>query len=285
MMTKDKLNDEWAKHLKIFLDDYYGEKEYEEQLQLFKTLNFSELINNNSKYSNFPLDGQKINYFKKTGGENDIDSIYLLRVVYCLVWGDYQNNCFALPNLTDANESFGTEGGYGCETINTYSTCFGSQSEKIKYYDFDDEEKNIIELFRKRYLTIGNFMVLPKKEKNESGHSLNQIKGWKKYGYKDFADLFFYDLFETDILDRLKKGNNEFYFENINAKIFCKKNFLELYFNTENKYKAIKNVFAHKLTEKDKTDKDFLLDFAKKSIAIIDYRADRICEILKERLK
>ena len=46
-------------------------------------------------------------------------------------------------------------------------------------------------------------------------------------------------------------------------------------------YRA-KDVFRHELRKNDNLNKDFILDFAKKSIEIIDYRAEKMISRLKE---
>ena len=199
------------------------------------------------------------------------DNKIIMQCIYYVVWNSFKDNIYSLPELYSIDDV--TDGKYGGETINTYSTYFGSDDEKLKLYEFNDNEKQIIKTFREKYLTIGNFMLLPKEKNNQS---LNQIK----CHYGDYADLFYYDLFETGKLNEIKQKNN-FYFDKINAKEFCTKNFLEPYFYIQNNtYFINKNIFMRdSLCEK----KDFLVNYAKKSCEIINYRAYKICCILNER--
>lgn len=267
MIKEDKLN-EWKYHIKLFLNEYYGKIDYKKQLTLLKELDFSKLINQ-SQFAciQVPNENTKIDYLEascKNKGKPDLDSIYLARLIYCIVCGDYENNDYALPDLTDVHKSFGQNGKYGCETINNYTHWSNNKIEKPL---FDNNEQKIIDIFMNKFYTIGNFMPLQKKINNEYW---NCQKGLL---YNDLPDKFY-----IDKLNKVAIGD-------CFTKDFCKKNFLEPYFDiTNNKYQA-REVFRHSLREYDNLNKDFLFDFAAKSIAIIDYRAERICAILKDRLK
>lgn len=204
---------------------------------------------------------------------DDMDSLRLARMIYYLVWGEYDGNDYAIISLKDVDNTFDAviKGGkYGGETINTYSTLFGSNDEKANEIFVGSIPKEV-KVFRTKYLTLGNFMVLPKGEKLVS-KTLNQ----KKEHYGDYADKFYCKLFDPNDMDVYPLGKQC----GLNPKDFCTKNFLEPFFDIPNSY-IPKIVFDYSITD----SKEFALDYIKKASNIIDYRADRICAILKERLK
>ena len=205
----------------------------------------------------------------------------IAKSIYIIIWGDYLSNQYAIPDLIDYTSFDAGDNKYGGETINTFSNFFGNKAkiENIFGKNLTKYEEVIINLFEQKYQTIGNFMVLPKgKRQDKKTEVLNNIKNRLD---KDLADTFFYYLFETDdLIDLRGKERNKFYFKEIkNPEIFCEKNFLEPFFEPVT-FKVKKNFFNRNLEPKD-----FAIDYIQKAIFVIDYRAERICAILKERLK
>lgn len=192
---------------------------------------------------------------------------------------------------------------YGGETINTFNSLF--QSDFLGITDYVPLNKENAEFyvkvidFRIKYVTVGNFMLLPKL--SVSGTSLNQAKGSCYGKYKDYADLFFMELFkdkEDSGLQGLKDVNN-FYFKEIDSKKFCEINYLKDYFDFKNS--KFKEVFLHvkdgnkyypyywwqfkNKSEKEKDYRNFAEDYIDEANKIIKYRADEICKKLEKRLK
>jgi len=239
---------------KIQINDFLNE--IDENIDFLKDFSFSEFRNNNKfhKYKKF--------YYSE-GAE---DNFQLAKFIYILLWGDRDDNKEYTHNeLKNAWASFSSSDGglYGGETINNYTPWLGQNGKEPK--GLNSHEKEIIYIFKKKYTTIGNFMVLPKRIKwKDNDVYINNKKG----SYKDLPDLFYKDLF---------KYNNS-----LIAKDFCLKNFLELYFDIDNDSYRAKDVFRHELRKNDNLNKDFILDFAKKSIEIIDYRAEKMISRLKE---
>lgn len=248
---------------KIFKEKFLNEEYHnlhenlEEQIEKFcKEFNFSNI----HKY-------KKLNAQSSTSDE---DGTYLAHLIYVIVWGNWQFNTYGLEYVDGAWKSLI----YGGETINTYDTLIGENYIKIKDR-LKDSDKEILEKFKTKYLTIGNFMVLPKIYLDNQ--TINQIKGCQ---YKDLMDIFLYNLFDN---------NSKFYelvkINKLDKKDFCIKNFLEPYFDIANNYKPVKIYRLNKLNKDDEITKEFVIDYVKKAISIIDYRAERICAILKERLQ
>lgn len=257
------------KYVKNFLDENYGKGNITDQLEWFKTYNFSKLAKE-----------EKV----------DEDNTKLAKAVYLILW---HGKLPFLENLENMEEY------YGGETINTFNTLFQSEFLGIKEFVPLTEENaefylNVIK-FRINYLTIGNFMLLPKLSVN--GSSLNTAKGTCYGIYKDYADLFFVELFKENSELQYLKDANKFYFNEISVKEFCEKNFLKDYFENDKPKKIFLHLednqkyypyfwwqnFKDKL-EKGDEYKNFAKDYMEQANAIIKYRADRICEILETEL-
>lgn len=255
-----------------------GESELEECKKIFKEkfLNkeYPELCGNIEQqiekfckefdFSNLSKD--KYRELCAQSSTSDEDGTYLAHLIYVIIWGNWEFNAYGIDYVDGAWKS----SMYGGETINTYATLIGKIKETI-----DDKENEIIEKFKIKYLTIGNFMVLPKIYFNNQ--TLNQIKGCQ---YKDLMDIFLYNIFDNN-----SKFQELVESHNLNSKDFCIKNFLEPYFDIANNYTPIEVIYHNgELNNNNIYNKDFVLDYVIKSMNIIDYRAERICAILKDRL-
>ncbi len=260
-------------YLKNFLETEYPNKTLEKQLENLKTYNFAQM-------------GLKENTHE--------DSTTLAKAIYFIIWHTSENNEYGLPLLTSLQLM---EENYGGETINTFNTLFQESLEGAKLYIGEDDEEfyNEVKNFQKLYLTIGNFMLLPTGKSN--GLTLNTKKGSYNFRYKDYCDLFLFDLFETSNLDDLKSANKE-YFEQLTKEQFFKKIFLEDYY--KNDHAAI--VFEHELyndrhyplywwkfqknyKEHSKDYRKFALDYIDKASTIINKRAEIMINILKQQIK
>ena len=267
-------------YIKKSLDEIYPEIQgnIKKQLVKFKNYNFAQIARKENCHE---------------------DSTKLAKEIYYVIWGNFENNKYTLPEL---NSIENLNQYYGGETINTFNSLFQEDLEGIKFYIQKEENPNLynqIEHFREKYLTIGNFMLLPKNSVN--GYTLNTKKGSYHFRYKDYCDLFFYDLFETDKLNDLKESNR-IYFKYINnAKTFFEKNLLyekgkfEEFFDGkkpkisylhEEKYYPF---YWWKYSDENKKEhsadyKKFVENYIHTAEKMINYRADKICDILSERL-
>lgn len=258
-------------YLGEFLDEKWPNINLKEQLESFKTYDFTQFPSKPSEHK---------------------DSTILAKVVYFIIWHTSKNNEYSLPSLSNWQEM---EENYGGETINSFNSLFKESIKGAKKYipetNTDFYEK--VESFKELYLTIGNFMLLPLGKVGES--TLNKKKGFDSK-YKDYADFFLYDLFETSELDELKKAN-ETYFKELSKEEFFKKNLLEDYL--KDNHATI--VFEHNYyegqcspiywwkyenpQEHSEEYKSFALNYMEEASKIITNRADIMANILYHRLE
>ena len=200
--------------------------------------------------------------YRKFRAAKDEDSLWLAKYIYFILWHD------KLPRMSTLGEM---NDNYGGETINTYSTLLGGYDTKYKDL-FNASEKEKIKEFEKTYLTIGNFMLLPKCRIKGNSATLNQLK---KSCCQDYFDLFLKKLFldnDNNIIFQLGKESE------LKEKDFCETFFLEAYFKDG---KPIENYFEH---NKKEDYKNFVLRYINKSTEIIKSRAETICKTLDEEL-
>ena len=279
--------------VKEFLGKMYPGNTLPEQLEEFKGFDFMKL-EKNSKYANCSF-------------AFDADDTLLARCVYFVIWCNGDDE-YRLPGLVSFDD-IGTGRKYRGETLNTYNTLFGKKDMGVeKFFNNSDEEtKTIIKKFRAKYRTIGNFMLLPDIRISvnidkmggmveESVESINTYRG-KSSKYRDFFDLSLQGLFgdSDENMPKLRDAN-KFYFDFMSEKNgrFCKINFLESYFNADG-ITVRENLFKHPNPNRpyqwyftSETEKEeyraFAMNYINKASAIIDDRAGRICEVLRERL-
>lgn len=217
--------DDCIEEFKHFLNIEYGETTpLNKQLELFSKFSFNNLFNETYISQKANNDDKLKSFYHKLqedgkgdGKKYHEDSTRLARIVYYIIHNNEYKTEYSLPQLQ-----------------NFYD---------ISYNNYSGETLNNFEL-----TTIGNFMLLPKKTYERK--SLNTVKGMVCYGYKDYFDLFWIDVFKVlngiscDNFDLIKKiiDKNEFYFgTDYFTKKFIKSNFLEDYFDLNNQPKNLYN--------------------------------------------
>lgn len=202
--------------------------------------------------------------------ERDEDSFYLTRCINFILYHE------SLDNMRTFEEM---EKNYGGETINTYNTLMGKHGQGFEKYFKNPTKKELktIKNFEKKYLTIGNFMLLPLKP-IDNNHSLNQIKGtYTKY--RDFFDLFAFDLFNESkdnyIYGKIDLDIDKFYESNLLQKYPKKRNIFGHY--DEYPYYWWKDV-------EEKKYRDFTINYMEKATKLIEKRAMTICKKLDKEL-
>ena len=279
-----------AVKIKEFMDKFLPAPTIDLQLKLLANFQFSSLYNWEDYYPYGML--HKSDPF-------DEDATVLADMIYLVAYHD------KLPDLKTLNDIDGTK--YRGETINTFNNLFKSELEGLKEFVPHTEDNQyfyfkVLE-FREKYLTMGNFMLLPNdgKENKEKSRkdSLNMLK---QDLCRDYADIFFFKLYNDDEKKikeaREFKANKEYFKEISNIETFCKVNFLGDYIDNNNNPKIVFNhkditkpyvwykhiaayTYMNSVTEEEY--KEFALNYINKSILIIQKRAELICRELKKK--
>lgn len=301
----DYCKDEFLWFLNVQYGDLKGK--IKEQIDEFcHNFCFDDLYNYESINKLFLNVEDKKRYIELSYGSNskdalDCDDTHLARIVYFLIHRDEENNEFALPNLINFSDiGSGYKYKYRGDTINTYSTLFGSKNQGYEiFFKLCNVEDERVANFRNKYVTMGNFILLSAttvqlNPDTRKWHSMNSYRGTNER-YCDYFDLFISRLMNNDCIDfKLWKEQEELkdYFNFMNDKCkFIKANILEDYFNMET-HQAISNLFKHKDKEApyywymdNKIDdiqyRQFALYYIDKATEIIRNRACKISNILK----
>lgn len=301
----DYCKDEFLWFLNVQYGDLKGK--IKEQIDEFcHNFCFDDLYNYESINKLFLNVEDKKRYIELSYGSNskdalDCDDTHLARIVYFLIHRDEENNEYALPNLINFSDiGSGYKYKYRGDTINTYSTLFGSKNQGYEiFFKLCNVEDERVANFRNRYVTMGNFILLPAatvqlNPDTRKWYSMNSYRGTNER-YRDYFDLFISRLMSNDCIDfKLWKEQEELkdYFNFMNDKCkFIKANILENYFNMET-HQAIPNLFNHKDKESpyywymdNKIDdieyRQFALCYIDKATEIIRNRACKISNILK----
>ncbi|MBR1620184.1 hypothetical protein IJ674_09870 [bacterium] len=252
-----------------------------------------------------PLNEQsKERYYRLSFGSNsknvwDCDDTHLARMIYFLIHRDVKNNKYSIPDLVNFTDiGSGYKYKYRGDTLNTYSTLFGSLNQGYgDYFMKYGIEDSRVEIFRRKYVTIGNFMLLPAisiqlDPDKRKWDSINTYRGMSER-YRDFFDLFLYKFINKLDFNQwrdLEETKNYFSVMNDNKK-FIEKNILECYLDVSKN--VPQNLFGHFDTEhpfcwwniganaNDTNYREFAIRYVNKATEIIDYRADIICKILQ----
>jgi hypothetical protein len=197
-----------------------------------------------------------------------------------------------LPELTSFTQ-IGSGELYRGETINTFNTLFGKVGQFKDYIDDNDLIARIDD-FKERYVSIGNFMLMPSYSYNNS--TINSYRG-KFYLWRDYFDKFLFELDkclpgnikESDETLLTLVNSNRFYFDDINSiEIFCERNYLNSYLVN----KQVQLFFEQRLNwQIENTDEEkqkyakFARNYINKANEIIDERSSIIMDIIKKKIK
>ncbi len=260
-----------------------------------------DLINDfiNSKYLNG--DVNQLQYFPFSNLENDKyfgcpnrsfdeDDTNLARAVMYIVWFN------KLPELT--YDEIGSGKRYRGDTINTFNSLFGKEDQHKQYVD-DENINKTIDDFKKKYVTIGNFMLLPNYDVyNKKGiKSINCYRGVGS-GWYDYFDKFLFELdkclsgntTDSDEKLRILIKENSFYFDEISSiQKFCEINYLESYLLNKKAHSIFSPYIYHwrykQLTTEIKMNyKEFANKYIRQANDIIQKRSHIMMDVIRENL-
>lgn len=236
------------------------------------------------------------NYGSNYKDNTDCDDTHLARIIYFLIHNDNKINEYALPGLNKLTDiGSGYKYKYRGDTLNTYSTLFGSKNQGVvKYFNSPNDIKKINE-YRQKYVTIGNFSLLPAatvrlNSDKQKWDSINSYRGTSEK-YRDYFDLFLQAfIHKEDFVQWRNLDETKAYFDVMdNTNEFIKRNMLEKYFiEGTNKIIITTDFPYYWKTEENVDTKDyrkFALNYIDKATEIINHRAYEMTKILRQRLK
>ncbi len=226
----------------------------------------------------------------------DGDRTILAKAIYYLIWEDLpgisQNEKIQYNDILIGSEYDTAKYTYSGDTLNTFATLFSYRSLTEDIFN-NDELYSAIQSFKRKYLTIGNFILLPKISFNRQ--TMNTYRG---FNLKDYFDIFLFQLQkclngenDKDVtLTHIIKENNFYFTDKIKINEFIKINFLEKYYdyekntiNTFAKQNFLKPLDVYSSKNNFLLYKEFALGYIEKSIEIIDDRANKMINILKKK--
>lgn len=257
-------------------------------------------IRNFKNYCFWNLKGSKLGE-SSTKNSFDSDDTELARMIYSLVWGI-------------ESDSIGTNRDFRGDTVNSFATIMSKSLEmqvlnnlcndnkrlpvlQIRNIQIENERLiNKIYDFSRKYLTIGNFTVLPNRKHEGVNENLNTFRA---HAFADCFDSFLLELkncflekSSNTVLKKLFDVNKSiFQHDSSNPEKsfekFCSTFFLNDYLEMLNDNKRF---FAQLRWWEDLTESaaqeyfDQLEYFLDTAMVIIDNRNDKFIEVLKEKI-
>lgn len=250
-----------------FLNSQFPECEkLDEQLNKLQLFSFWD-IKEKEKYRNnkYRIDGDCTNLTYAIG--------------WCL-WGEKLKDCYG-----DKKYSFKdllNEKDFSGDTICTWNTLFNDPRILIEI-NFSAKEKNEILDFYRLCQSIGNFYLLPNRKYGRN--TLNTYRG-NYYGLKDYFDLFREHLKNHDdsSIENLINKNSFFFGDSSNSWGKLRDTF---YLKAVENLNFKKEHYNHSQYRKENRDvyKEFVLDYIRQSIEMINERSMVIIEKLKNFFK
>lgn len=224
--------------------------------------------------------------YGSSGQGFDSDDTNLANAIYFLIWED------KLPELEF--DQIGTGKKYRGDTLNTFNTLLNGID---KYYP-DKELLSLVNEFKGKYVSLGNFMLMPNVsiQTGNATRTINTYRGtnsWRDYFDRFLKELsaFFTDEEKCDeSLGRLIKCN-DFYFNTIDTiEKFRSVNYLDSYFDSDGEIKIDFDPYLYHWKFKTITSATketyvhFSKNYIKEASTIIDDRATLMVDRLKEKL-
>ena len=245
------------------------------------------------------LDGDK-KYGQQEGNSFDADDCILARAIYVLVWGDV----FPYLNML----SIGSGRAYRGDTMNTFNTMFGREIPEqpgcyygLENFHPDERTRSLARKFHELVPTIGNYVVLPNYA-DGNRKTINTYRGCH-FRWRDYFDQFMMALeavltnaSEQDAaLRTLIIDKNDYAFEKYMGTegfhALAERLFLDGYIEENGHSFAFNTVMTGKVMyhwmKPRPSDEEYLQGaqwYARNAIQIIRARAERIVNVLAEKL-
>lgn len=237
------------------------------------------------------------------GSINDPDMYLITQAIYIILWGDIYDLTFKKIGSWSPNNKCAFRG----DTMNSFGSLFGRENKekdfafRAKLYNADQDPHlwAKIKKFSKSYHCIGNFIVIPNR-----GTVKNGINGARAGYYKmrDYFDWFLIAI--ANYQSKVKRGdihlsrfemqlqmNPEYDPAFLSIKEWEERFYLKPYFEEGEPVALFKTPLEERLKKRDpeiyyEADEylELLEDFLDKSEEVIQYRTNKIIEVLKGKL-
>lgn len=298
--------------------EYEKTKDYQKSIEMFRSFVKDILDGDLENLRNLDFEDIATHSLGKkyVGNSKDPDMYPITQAIYIILWGNLYDLSFGKMGSWNQNNKFAFRG----DSINSFGSVIGKKDEKngtnfafrAKFYEADKNPnlwRKIVE-FHKLYHNSGNFIVIPNRGTVEGG--INGARG-KYYDsevcecMRDYFDWFL--IVVSQYQKKIKTGDIRFskferqlhlnpeynpsfleiaeWEDRFFLKPFFKNGEPELLFKTPLKDRL-------KVTDPNRRGSHFygtteylelLEDYLDKSKEVIQYRTNKIIEVLKEKLK
>lgn len=241
-----------------------------------------------------------IKYGQQDGGTFDADDCILSRAIYVLIWGD------VFPYLNMLSVGHGRP--YRGDTMNTFNTMFGREIPEqpgcyygLENFHPDEKMRVLARKFHELVPTIGNYVVLPNYA-DENRKTINTYRGCH-FRWRDYFDQFMTAL-ESVLADapgqdaglrELVREQNAHAFSDFSDpdgfQHLTERLFLDAYLGEDGHAVAFNTAMTGKVMyhwmKPRPSDEEYLKSaqwYARNAIQIIRTRAERIVNVLAEKL-
>lgn len=293
--------------------DYEKTNDYKKSIEILKGFVRDVLDGNIEKLKDFDF----TDLTTYVGDNIDSDMYLITQAIYIILWGDIYDLTFEKMGSWTWNNRYPFRG----DTMNSFGSLFGKEDKekgrefafRAKYYNADQNPHlwAKIKKFSKSYHCIGNFIVIPNRGTLEKG--INGARG-KYYneekceGMRDYFDWFLIAI--ANYQNKVKRGDNhlskfemqlqmnpEYNPAFLSIKEWEERFFFKPYFKEGEPIVLFKTPLEERLkvTAANATNPkisyygaeeylELLEDFLDKSEEVIEYRTNKIIEVLKEKL-
>lgn len=241
----------------------------------------------------------------------DPDMYLITQAIYILLWGHIYDLTFEKMGPWDSNCTYAYRG----DTMNSFGSLFGKEGNgkdfayRAKYFEADKDQELWMKIisFYEEYHTLGNFILLPNRGNMKNG--INGARAEYLYGMRDYFDWFLIAIEQYQ--EKVKNGridmskielqlqqNPEYNPAFLDISKWEEIFFLHHYFRDGKPRLLFSTPIARRLLITTTPDErkgnryyqnteylDLLNDYLDKSHEVIEYRSNKMVEILKEKLQ
>lgn len=293
--------------------DYEKTNDYKKSIEILRGFVRDVLDGNIEKLKNFDF----ADLTTYVGDIIDPDMYLITQAIYIILWGDIYDLTFEKMGSWSWNNKCAFRG----DTMNSFGSLFGRENKKkdrsfafrAKYYNADQDPClwAKIKKFSKSYHCIGNFIVIPNRGTLKNGINGARAGYYNREeceGMRDYFDWFLIAI--ANYQSKVKRGdihlsrfemqlqmNPEYNPAFLSIKEWEERFYLKPYFEEGEPVALFKTPLEERLkvTDPHGTDPEIsyyeadeylelLEDFLDKSEKVIQYRTNKIIEVLKGKL-